>query len=70
MFGWPRNRNVNDIYIYLRLAGLVYFAFMPHSTLLRFFSHSPKRRFFRIRDLAFLKVRIRDFSGKERQYSG
>ena len=27
-------------------------------------------RFFGIRDLAFLKVGIRDFSGKERRYSG
>ena len=27
-------------------------------------------RFFGIRDLAFLEVGIRDFSGKERRYSG
>ena len=27
-------------------------------------------RFFGIRDSAFLKVGIRDFSGKERRYSG
>ena len=27
-------------------------------------------RFFGIRDLAFLKVGIRDFSGKDRRYSG
>ena len=33
------------------------------------YSRVPNR-FFEIRDLGFLKVGIRDFSGKERRYSG